>query len=87
MDQGSSLSRHVKKAIQAVKGSGLNYQITPMGTIIESDDLDTIFLCAKSAAMAVREEGSDRISLSLKVDMRFDKEMNMMTKMEALTDQ
>jgi uncharacterized protein (TIGR00106 family) len=84
LDQGPSLSRHVKKAIDAVRDSGLDYQLTPMGTVIQSRDLEEIFQCARAAVEAVRKEGSDRISLSLKVDIRYDKDISFETKIDAV---
>ncbi len=84
IDRGSSLSRYVKKAIDAVKDSGLEYQVTPMGTVIQSEDLQSIFDCSRAAVEAVRKEGSERISLSLKVDIRYDKDIDFRTKMEAV---
>jgi uncharacterized protein (TIGR00106 family) len=67
IDKGPSLSRYVKKAVESIRESGLDHQVTPMGTVVQSDDLDKIFDCAKKAVEAVRNEGSERISLSLKV--------------------
>lgn len=84
IDKGSSLSKYVKKAVEAVKASGLDHMVTPMGTIIQSDDMDSIFRCAKSAVEAVRNEGSDRISLSIKVDIRYDKDLSMMGKLRSI---
>ena len=84
LDKGPSLSRFVKKAIESIKESGIDFQVTPMGTVIQSDDLEKIFDCAEKAVEAVRREGSERISLSLKVDIRFDKEIDFETKMRAV---
>ncbi len=84
VDKGPSLSRYVKKAIQAVKSTGLKYQVTPMGTVLESPTLEGIFEAARRSVEAVRDEGSQRISLTLKVDIRYDKETNMAYKMASL---
>jgi uncharacterized protein (TIGR00106 family) len=84
IDRGSSLSRYVKKAIGAVRDSGLDYQVTPMGTVIQSEDLQSIFDCSRAAVEAVRKEGSERISLSLKVDIRYDKDIDFNSKLEAV---
>ena len=83
-DKGSSLSKYVRKAVEAVKRSGLEYMVTPMGTIVQSNDLGSIFRCAESAVEAVRQEGSDRISLTLKVDIRYDKDITMSGKMDSI---
>lgn len=86
LDKGPSLSRYVKKAVEAVKSSGLEYQVTPMGTVIQSERLDDIFRCAKAAVEAVRNEGSDRISLTLKVDIRYDRDISMSSKLRSIDE-
>jgi uncharacterized protein (TIGR00106 family) len=84
MDGGPSLSRYVKKAIEAIRGTGISLQVTPMGTVVEAASLDEIFNAAKAGVEAVSVEGSMRISLSLKVDIRLDKDMTMASKMDAV---
>ena len=84
MDRGPSLSAYVKAAIEAVDDSGLKYQVTPMGTIIESDDLDGIMMVTKRAVEAVRSLNSDRISVTLKIDARYDRDITMESKMRAV---
>jgi uncharacterized protein (TIGR00106 family) len=84
LDKGPSLSNYVKKAVVAVEGTGLKYQVTPMGTVIEAGTLDQIFSAARAAVEAIAEEGSERISLSLKVDIRTDKEITMDSKMRSI---
>ncbi|MBN1539256.1 MAG: MTH1187 family thiamine-binding protein [Candidatus Thermoplasmatota archaeon] len=84
MDSGPSLSRYVKKAIDAVHGTGIAYQVTAMGTILEAATLDEMFRAAEAAVEAVKAEGSQRISLSLKVDIRFDRDISMDSKMRSV---
>ncbi len=84
VDKGPSLSIYVKKAIQAVKSTGLRYQVTPMGTVLESPTLEGLFEAASKAVEAVRDEGAQRISLTLKVDIRYDKDITMSSKMASL---
>ncbi len=86
IDKGASLSKYVKKAVEIVRNSGLDHMVTPMGTIIQSEDLSSIFNVAEKAVEAVREEGSDRISLSLKVDIRYDKDMTFKSKLKAVDE-
>jgi len=84
MDRGPSLSRYVKAAIDAVEESGLSCQVTPMGTIIESSDLESIMHAAKRSIEAVRSLGSDRISVTLKIDARYDRDITMESKMRSV---
>ena len=84
MDKGPSLSRYVRRAVESIKDSGIEYQVTPMGTVLQSDDIQKIFDCSKAAIEAVRSEGSERISLTLKIDIRYDKEISFESKLKAL---
>ncbi|MFW3147115.1 MAG: MTH1187 family thiamine-binding protein [Thermoplasmatota archaeon] len=86
-DRGTSLSRYVKRAVEAISGTGIRYQVTPMGTVVEAEDLRSIFDAAEAGANAVAREGAKRISISVKVDMRLDKEITMESKMVSLKDQ
>lgn len=86
MDRGPSLSKYVKKGIEAISRTGIRYQVTPMGTIVEAVDLRSIFDAAEAAAKAVAEEGAMRISVTVKVDMRLDKEISMESKTGAVKD-
>lgn len=38
-DKGESVSPYVSKVIKMIRESGMSYQLTPMGTIIETDEL------------------------------------------------
>jgi len=84
LDRGPSLSKYVKKAVEAIEGTGLGFQVTPMGTVIEAATLEEIFSAARAAVDAVAEEGSERISLSLKVDIRMDRDISMDSKMRSI---
>jgi len=84
MDRGPSLSRHVKAAVEAIKGTGLRCEVSSMGTTIEADSLDEIFEAVKRAHASVREAGTDRISLLLKVDSRYDRPMSISSKLDSI---
>ncbi|MDG6224938.1 MAG: MTH1187 family thiamine-binding protein [Candidatus Thermoplasmatota archaeon] len=84
MDEGPSLSEHVKAAIQVISSSGLKYQVTAMGTIIESPDLPSLFRVVQEAVRAVRAKGSQRISVSLRIDCRYDEDATIDSKMTSV---
>jgi uncharacterized protein (TIGR00106 family) len=76
--EGTSLSKYVKKAIEAINGvRGLRTQVTPMGTILESEDLEQILEALRVAHQAILEMGARRIVATLKVDDRRDKARRM----------
>jgi len=82
--QGTSLSEYVARACEAVKNSGVNYQLTPMCTIFEAGSLDQAFEVIRSAHEAVLEAGAKRVLTSIKIDDRADKGRTMEDKVKAV---
>ena len=39
-DKGESVSAYVSQIIAMIRDSGMDYQLTPMGTIVETEELD-----------------------------------------------
>ena len=70
----SSVGDYVAKAAQIIEESGLNYQITAMGTQIESDDLKTLYEVCREVQESIFEMGVGRVYTVLKIDDRRDKE-------------
>lgn len=60
-----SMSPHVARAVAALDDFDIEYETTPIGTILEADSADEIFRAAEAAHRAV---DSDRVSTFLKVD-------------------
>jgi uncharacterized protein (TIGR00106 family) len=81
---GTSLSSYVKVAVAALRGSGLKVTPCPMGTVLEGPDLSSIFRAVEDAHDAVRDAGGQRISISLKVDARYDKDASADEKLRAI---
>lgn len=69
----TDLGEYVSVAVQAIKDSGLSYELTGMGTQIEAENLDELYQAVKSAQEAVFEVGADRVFTVLKIDDRRDK--------------
>lgn len=75
------MSPYVKRAIQAIsKIKGLNYQVTPMATILEAENIQTILKAVEVSHSAVRAMGAKRISSTLRIDERLDKPRTMKDK-------
>ncbi len=81
---GTSLSAYVRRACEVVRESGLRYTITPMGTVIEAEDLGAALAVVKEAHEAVIAAGAKRVTTSIKIDDRRDKERRMEDKVRAL---
>jgi uncharacterized protein (TIGR00106 family) len=68
MGKGVSLSRHVALVIDEVDRSGLDYRLTPMGTVVEGEPrkvFDLLFRCH----MLMRKR-SARVLTTIRIDDR-----------------
>lgn len=80
--EGASVSKSVSKIIDAIDKSGVSYQLTPMGTIIEASSMKE----ALSIIELAYDQVSDlqRVYSSLKFDIRHDCENRLKTKIESV---
>ena len=70
----SSVGKYVAKAAQIIEKSGLNYQITAMGTQIESDSLKELYEVCGEVQESIFKMEVPRVYTVLKIDDRRDKE-------------
>ena len=68
---GTGVSRYVAACVDVVAASGLNYQLTPMGTVIEGD-IDRIFAVLRAMHEVPFNKGAGRVSTLIKIDDRRD---------------
>jgi uncharacterized protein (TIGR00106 family) len=68
LDKGASFSKYVSGTLEVVKKSGLDYRLNPMGTVVEGEWDDLLGLL--TSCVRQLEKVSDRISLSVKFDIR-----------------
>lgn len=80
-----SVSKYVAKAFKVIKNSGLPYQLTAMGTIIESQNLGELLKIIKDAIESV-EEDSNRVSVILKIDCRKNQSNRMEKKVKSVLE-
>ncbi|SJZ38823.1 MTH1187 family thiamine-binding protein [Selenihalanaerobacter shriftii] len=84
--ESSSLSEYVANCQKVLaKETEIEYQLTPMGTIIEGD-LDTIFEVVKKLHEVPFQKGAMRVSTSIKIDDRRDKEASMQQKIHSVNN-
>ena len=84
----SSVSFYIAKAIEAIKKiEGLRYEINSMGTILESDNIDTINKATKEMIETVHNLGITRTEIIIKIDSRKDKQVRMEEKVKAIKKQ
>ncbi len=68
-DKGESKSKYVAKVIEMIKTSGVPYQFTPMGTIIETESVEE-GLAIVNKAYEILEQECNRIYSTIKIDYR-----------------
>ncbi len=82
-DVGESKSKYVSRIIKMIDESGYNYQLTPMGTIVEAGSISEILQLVEKA-YNVLENDSSRVYSSIKLDIRKGVENRMNKKVEAV---
>ena len=63
---------YVSAAVQVIKDSGLNFQLTGMGTQIEAENLKELYGVIAKAQEAVFDVGAGRVYTVIKIDDRRD---------------
>lgn len=71
MDKGESLSKYVARSLDIIDQSGLTYQFTPMGTILEGE-WDEVMQVVTDCYKTMNKD-CNRIACYLKVDARTGK--------------
>jgi uncharacterized protein (TIGR00106 family) len=85
MGKGTSSSMYIARGVNAIKNMmGIKYEVTPMGTLIESENLEKIFEASKKIIDAVHDTGTQRIETVLKIDSRYDKSYSLKEKLDSL---
>ncbi len=81
----TSASFYIAKAIESIQNKeGIRFQVNPMGTIIESDDINKIYDASKTMMEVVHNLGVNRVEVILKIDSRKDKEKKLEEKLESV---
>jgi uncharacterized protein (TIGR00106 family) len=84
----TSVSFYIAKAIESIKDIGnLRYSINSMGTVLESNDIDTINKAVKNMTETVHNLGVSRVEVIIKIDSRRDKQVKMEEKIETIKKQ
>lgn len=86
LDKGISVSPYVGRILNAVDRSGFDYQLTPMGTIVEADNLGQM-LDLVEAAYGQLADDCDRVYATVKLDIRKGQSGRLKTKIAAVERQ
>jgi len=79
-----SLSKYVKTALNILEKSNIKFETNAMATVIETEDLDTLFKVVEEAHKAVMKSGAKRVITELKIDDRGDKNVTMKSKLKSV---
>ena len=79
----TSLSEYVANALKVLKDSGLKYDLTSMGTIIEGE-LDRILSIIREMHETPFKKGVMRVVTTVKIDDRRDKPATSKIKVESV---
>ena len=81
----TSASFYIAKAIESIQSiENLKYEINPMGTILESEDMDVINKATKQMTETVHNLGISRVEVVIKIDSRKDKQQTGKEKLESI---
>jgi uncharacterized protein (TIGR00106 family) len=84
LDKGSSFSKHVAGTLDIIDSSGLDYLLTPMGTIVEGNWPDLLTLLDNCFGNLKKDSG--RISISTKFDYREGRENRLSGKTKSVEE-
>jgi uncharacterized protein (TIGR00106 family) len=81
-DKGESVSAYVSQVINEIDKSGLNYKLTPMGTVLEGSWDEVMGLISK--CFKILEPQANRIYSVIKIDYRKTDKSRMSSKVEKI---
>lgn len=85
-DKGESVSSYVSRIIDMIDRRGLDYRLTPMGTIMEFDDL-TAAMKVVTDSYGLLEPDCNRVYGTIRLDIRKGKEQRLVRKIESVERQ
>lgn len=82
LDKGESVSKYVARSLDIIDKSGISYQLTPMGTILEGEwdeVIEVVNQCQKKM-----HSDCNRVSCQIKIDSRNNKTNCLENKIESV---
>lgn len=80
---GTSLSTYIARCQEILDAKGLSHQLHAYGTNIEGD-WDLVFAAVKECHEAVHQLGAPRITTTLKLGTRTDRDQTLQDKVESV---
>ncbi len=82
-DKGESVSGYVSRIIDMIRQSGVEYRLTPMGTVFETETMDEALSILKRS-YELLEPDCNRIYATVKFDIRKSRKNRMKQKIESV---
>jgi uncharacterized protein (TIGR00106 family) len=68
LDRGISVSKEVSQVIEMIDKAGIEYQLTAMGTLIETANMGDALAIVEQATRILHDTGSQRVYATIKLD-------------------
>lgn len=81
----TSVSQYVAGCVKVLERERVNYQLTPMGTILEGD-LEHLLKVVRMMHEQPFNEGMSRVTTTIRIDDRRDKEVTMGAKVSSIQE-
>ena len=81
-DKSESKSKEVSEVIKIIRESGVNYQLTAMATLIETQTISEALALVEKCYLKLEELGCNRVYSTLKFDIRIGHENRLKTKIK-----
>lgn len=82
---GVSLSKYIAECEKVLEGAGLTHELHASGTTVEGD-WDDVFATLRECHQAVHDLGAPRITTSVRVGTRTDREQTMQQRIESVQE-
>ena len=82
-DKGESVSEYVSRIIKMFKESNINYQLTPMGTVFEVENIEEATHIINNSYKQL-ESDCNRVYTTIKMDIRKNKNNRMKQKISSI---
>ncbi|MCS7262239.1 MAG: MTH1187 family thiamine-binding protein [Aquificaceae bacterium] len=83
--KGESVSEYVARVVDIVDRSGLDYMLTPMGTIVEGESWEQVMSVLKEGFESLKKD-CPRVSITMKIDYREGKEGRLKAKVRSVEE-
>lgn len=79
------MSEYVARVVDIVDRSGLDYMLTPMGTIVEGESWEQVMSVLKEGFESLKKD-CPRVSITMKIDYREGKEGRLKAKVRSVEE-